>query len=156
MYTYKLLDGDLEIVSCKLPVDRSDILMNHLDTEMEMTGRYRVVVWKHEDEIFVLPGVTKKEGIQLIENIRENEDAPVEHTKELSKGRKIGIKLFIGFFMLFAILSFSVKLRDYSKLGGSINIFNSLVTLLLIGFLCFGIYLFFFGKKKSKEAENQP
>ena len=154
MYTYKLLDGDSEIVSCKLPADRCDILMKHLDVEMEMIGTFRVVVWKGDNEVFVLPGVTKKDGIQLIESVRENEDVPVENRKELSKGRKISIKLFVGFFMLFAILSFIVKLRDYTKLGGGINIFNSLVTLLLIGFLCFGIYMFFFGKKKRKEAEN--
>jgi hypothetical protein len=154
MYTYKLLGGDSEIISCKLPVDRSAILLKYLDTEIEMSGTFRVVVWKGDDEIFVLSRVTKKEGILLIESIREDEVVPVENRKELSKARKISIKLFVGFFMLFAILSFIVKLRDYSKLGGRINIFNSLVTLVLIGFLCFGIYLFFFGKKKSKEAEN--
>jgi hypothetical protein len=160
-YSYKLLNNDVEVINYNSDEDKIDFLTGLLDSVQTSAGEFRISVVHLGKEVFSLPGITRKEGINIIRELRENsefnENEAVKRSNEpaeLTKGKKKVVKWFIGLFMGFSILSFILRLRDYSKIGGGLSIFNSVITLLLIFFVCFGLWIFFFKNKATNKVEE--
>lgn len=162
MLTYKLLNGNSCLVSYKAG-DHTAYLLAASAEQTDPTGNYSIVVEDKNEEVMTVAGLNKAQGIQLIEGIKNSEislpaqitTVPITSEKEMPKIKKKGLKWFVGLFMGFAILSFIIRIRDYSSSGaGGISIFNSVMTLFFIAIVCGGIYIYFFRKKNNKNADT--
>jgi len=157
-YTYSLQKDDLEIISYKSPLNKTDTLIDHIKYTEVNSGEFALVVHDHQEEILRLNGLSRQEGIALFDSLKiveENSDSFIlKSTQQLTKGKKIGIKFFVAIFMGFGVLSLLIRLKDYSRNGNGWNIFNMIITVVFIFLLCYGIWIYFFSKDKKKKEKN--
>jgi hypothetical protein len=139
-------------------LNKTGLLVDSLKDQEVNSGDFVLVVHRNNEEILRINGLTRSEGFAAFDSIKADRDYSDSFTfkpgQELTKGKKIGIKIFVGLFLGFGVLSLIIRLKDYVRNGNGWNIFNTTITIVFIILLCYGIWIYFFGNAKNKNGNE--